>query len=192
MAKRSSNDFSGSPEIRISKGTYYSSVLKSMSGFIGIIIISLIVLYVVFAATLIRVVPTTTAGFIPSKNMTFSGGIAPAGSELLVSMGSDQGKDFGSRLKQSFLPMNDAAIVKVVAGPYGKLTWAEPDRVTIDGKLVEAKLKPVDKKSPLDNRDPYLKDEYLAVCIKGDCVVGDAVIVSKNKIVGVPLKNYSK
>lgn len=180
-------------QVRVAKSAYRKVVIKQFASVISLSLIGLFLLYGAFAATLLRVVPTTTAGFVPVKNVTYPGGNIPAEKEVLISVGNAQGKTIGDRLKQSFILTDDAAIVKVIAGPNGTLDWVEPDILTVNGVPTGVHLKPEEgKRSPLVTRDSkFLKSEYLAVCVKGDCVVGDGLIFNKDKIIGVPLNQSS-
>lgn len=185
--KANISDFN-EPTVKVAKGTYRKVVAVRFIKVISSVFVILLAVYGVFAVTLLRVVPTTTVGFVPVKNMTFEGGIAPADAQLLISVNTPQGTGFVDRLKQSFLPTDDAALVQVVAGPYGKMAWVEPDILTVDGYPtglhLEAKEGDI---SPLESRSEYLKDEYLALCLEGSCEVGDAIIFPKDRIMGTPL-----
>ena len=177
------------PEVRITRGTYVRLIMRrvmTMSVFLGL---ALIVLYLCFAATWLRVVPTVSgAGFVPVKNVTFNGGEIPSGVEILVDRENAQGNGLLSHLKQSFVPSDNAAVVKVIEGPYGELVWAQPNILTIDGDPIGIPFPANNEgKSPIDEFNPYLRDEYVVECISGDCNEGVAFIVKRDNVFGVVL-----
>lgn len=179
-----------SPQIRVTHKAYTKIVFKRLVKVCSVVVILLMGLYVVFAATLLRAVPTTNIGFVPVKNVTYSGGIVPKDAQVLVNMDKKQGIEFMDRLKQSFVPTSDAAIIQIVAGPYGKMHWTEPDILSVDGYPTNVSLAPEEgEKSPLESRESeYLEDEYLAICVKGACgEAGSGLIISKDNIMGSPL-----
>lgn len=189
-SKKSSNGKKRqSSQLRIAHGAYTKVLFKRIVKIMSLVFVLLFGLYIVFASTLLRVVPTTDAGFVPVKNLTYEGGNVPAGEQVLISMEKKQGNEFLDKLKQAFVPTTDAAIIKVVAGPYGALGWTEPDILSVNGSPVDVTLEPEDgDKSPLESRDDsFLKDEYLAICIKGDCEVGKGMIIPKDNVIGSPL-----
>lgn len=181
------------PQIRIARKTYLKVLSKRIVKVFSLVFVLLFALYLVFAATLLRVVPTLDAGFVPVKNITYEGGIVPKDAQVLVSLDKKQGITAFERFKQAFVPASNAAVIEVVAGPYGKLGWTEPDILTVDGYPTDVVLEPAEgDKSPLESRESeYLEDEYLAICIKGACEVGEGVIVPKDNVIGTPLSKSS-
>lgn len=179
-----------SPSIRVSKSAYRKYMFKKIYDILGYIIIALLIIYLCFAITILRIVPSMSGtGLVPIKNMNYSGGIIPEGNKLLISSEKVDNSIFG-KLKQTFIPSKDYSVVKVKAGPYGKLTWAEPGIISVDGKILDVSYPPQEKgKNPLEeNEQNYLKDQYVVSCISGNCQVNQGYIISKDNIVGVPLK----
>lgn len=179
-------------DVRVSKSTYGKLVFKRVLRSLGVGVLFLGILYLCLSATLLRVVPTFD-GLVPVKNMTYRGGIAPEGAVLLVSQEKNQKDNPLDRLRQAFVPDSSAVVVKVVAGPYGKLNWAPPNILTVEG--VPSKVpfpKTSDGKSPIADKDePYLKDEYYVECIKGACEPGTGLIIQKDKIYGTVITKTS-
>lgn len=180
------------PQVRLARSAYNSLLFKKIGRGLFITFCAVVLLYTVFAATLLRVVPTTSgAGLVPVKNITYSGGMIPAQAQILVNVKNPEGKGFLDHLRQAFVPGGDYAVVSVVAGPYGKLTWAPPGISTVDGELVDANFPPNEGiESPLLKRASYLNDEYLVTCISGACVSGKAFIVHKDHVLGSTLSRY--
>lgn len=177
------------PEVRITRGTYARLILRRMMTMTGFLLLGLLVLYLCFAATWIRVVPTLSgSGLVPVKNVTFDGGKIPANVEILVDTEKAQDNGLLSHLKQSFVPSDSAAVVKVIKGPYGEMVWAKPNILTVDGDPVGVPF-PGDEegKSPIDEFNPYLRDEYVVECVSGNCNEGEALIVKRDHVYGVLL-----
>jgi len=174
------------PEVRITKGMYGRLISRRIFQILSFAGLAIIILYLCFAATWLRIVPTTSgSGLVPIKNVTYEGGILPPGAQILVDTEEAQGTNVLDRLKQSFTPRSNAAVVEVVAGPYGEMTWASPEILTVNGEPIGYPF-PADSegKSPINSEDPFLKNQYVVVCISGDCNVGEAFIIDKEHIYG--------
>lgn len=170
------------PQIRVAKTAYYKQITKKVwRGLLAMLGIVLVI-YACFAATIIRVIPTNTdMGPIAVKNSTFPGGVAEVDTEIVVSMSTPQPEGTLDRLKQAVLISTDAALVKVVAGPDGTLSWAETGLITVDGERV-----PVRVMSPPNG--PFLVNEYIVECLEGACQKGNGYIVSADHIYGEPFR----
>lgn len=169
------------PQIRVAKNVYWKQIFKRIGKAIAYSVIIGFVIYLCFAATIIRVLPATNElGFIPIKNITFPGGIAPVGSQLVVSLDTPQGDDSLSRLEQSVIPTNTAALVRVLAGPTGQLTWTESGLITVDGIPMPVTIENKPEKMILAN-------QYLVECLKG-CEPGTGLIIHKTHVYGEPLR----
>lgn len=168
------------PQVRIARSTYANMVttriLKSALTAVAIIF----VVYIAFAVTIMRVLPTTTVGLMPVKNITYDGGLVPAGETVVVSMNKAQGQDLLDYLGQSFLPQTDVSVVKVIKGPWGSFGWAEPGVIAVDGEIVPNVLMQ-------EPEDKTLDSEYLVECIRGDCLPGNAYVIPTNHLMGIPL-----
>jgi hypothetical protein len=164
--------------------------LKRIFSILGYSVLGAIIIYLCFAATIMRAVPTLSgAGIVPVKENTFRGGHVPAGETMLVDTAVEQKNSYGERLKQAFIPSDTAAVVKVVAGPYNSISWIASGMVTVDGTLTDVHL----AEQPLDENQKAktkLRDEYLAVCITGACAPGEGIIVSQKNIYGLTLEQY--
>ncbi len=169
------------PQIRVAKKVYREQALKKSALMLGNTFLALLIIYLCFASTIIRVIPATNeVGLIVVKNATFPGGIAPINAQMVVNVKTVQETDFFSRLKQAFLPSGDVALVEVLAGPTGRVTWAASGLVTIDGNPISVSL-------PVAPSNEFLNDEYLVKCLKGSCKEGAGFIISAKNIYGEPL-----
>lgn len=169
------------PQIRVAKSAYYQQIAsKTFRGLVMLLGV-LVVIYICFAATIVRVIPTVEGNFVPVKNSTFPGGIATPETEMVVSMSTEQGDSTLDLLKQSFMLAPDLATVKVVAGPSGDLNWAETGLIAVNGEVA-----PVRVMTPPDNR--YLAHEYIVECISGACNPGEGYIIGEDQVYGEPFK----
>ncbi len=164
------------PQVRIAKSTYgnlmATKVLKALG--VGFLVIALV--YVCFAISIARILPTTTVGLIPVKNITFAGGLVPAGEEIVVDMANPQGTEILDYLKQSFIPNGNAAIVEVAAGPWGSFEWSN-GIVTHDEQILNMAMPEEPAKLTLDN-------EYLVTCVEGACVPGQGYVIHASQLMG--------
>lgn len=182
---------SRTPQLRVANSAYRKILLKRIAAILGYSLVGVFIIYLCFAATIMRAIPTTSgSGLVLVKENTFHGGIIPENVPILVDTKAEQKNDLVERLKQSFVPSKNAAIVKVVAGPNNAINWVASGLVTVDGVLTNVSI----SQQPLnaDNTaKTKLRDEYLTVCISGDCVPGEGVIVQSKNIYGLTLNKYS-
>jgi len=179
--RRGNTEVEHTPRIRIAQTTYQKAILRKLITQILLVVLAIVVVYVVFAGTLLRIVPSTSNGFTLIKNNTFSGERVPAGEDVMISTTTDQGSGFLDHLAQSFTPQSNTAIVQVLAGPSGTVKWSKDGVLKVDGKALPVSF-------PVDPNKPYLNYEYIAICIKGDCNPGEPLIFGQDRIYGVPLK----
>ena len=166
--------------IRVAQGTYQKALLKKLVSQLLIAIIGLFVVYLCFAATIVRFVPSS-AGIVLTKNNTYPGSELPENAQVLISLGEEDVKTgLGDRLKQSFIPQDSAALVSVLAGPTGRVKWT--------GQQLTVNEEPVAVNFAEDPNVPFLEGQYIAICIKGDCAPGSPVIFEKGKVIGVPIQ----
>lgn len=174
------------PEVRITKGMYGKLIYRRVLTVLGFAAAATIVLYLCFAATWVRFVPTLSgAGIVPVKNVTYEGGVLPKDSQVLVDRMDVQGNKIQHRMKQAFVPSATAAKVQIIDGPYGELNWAKPNILTVDGEPIGVPFPAnAEGKSPIDEEDAFLKEQYVGICISGDCTPGEAFIFSKDNVYG--------
>lgn len=167
------------PQVRIARSTYSNLLATKILKAAGIGLLLLTVIYVCFAATIVRVLPTTTIGLMPVKNVTFPGGLIPAGEKVVVDMEGDQGSSIVDYLKQSFVPSDSAALVRVEAGPWGNFSWNN-GVVIYDEEIVPMAM-------PNKPESNLLENSYLVTCLEGACVPGQGYVVHSLQILGQPL-----
>lgn len=171
------------PEIRIAKSTYANMLSTRILKTLGIGLIALVVVYFAFAVTIMRVLPTASAGLIPVKNVTFEGGLVPAGEVVVIDMVKPHGTDIQDYFMQSIVPSASVSVVRALHGPWGTFGWAEPGIIAVDGELVQNVF--MDKPA-----SDQLNNQYLVECITGACEPGKAYVIPANNLMGIPLGDY--
>lgn len=171
--------------INVSKDAYYKATWKRVARIFVYLLLTVIAVYVAFAATIVRFLPTDNYDdfgkmFVPVKNQTFAGGIVQQGSQVVVNLEEEQGTSTFDRLKQAFTINRNVALVEVQAGPVGRITWVESGLTTVDGT-------PMDSLLAEKPEGEYLNNEYFAICIEGDCKSGEGLIVPATHIYGEPI-----
>lgn len=168
------------PSVRIARSTYANMLsTRILKGF-GLAVLVLLVVYLGLAATIIRVIPTTSAGLLPVKNITYQGGLVPQDAVVAVSMDKAQGQEIQDYLAQATIPQNNVSVVKVLKGPWGTFGWTDPGIITVDGKIVPNVFMD-------DPGDKKLDSEYLVECVRGACAPGNAYVIPSANLLGVPL-----
>ena len=176
----------GGKKVRVSTGVLTRMLSTAAVRWVGVALAVLGVVYLCFAATLLRVVLLRDNSVVPVKNLTFEGGIAPVGSKVLVDPGNHDGGIL-DHLKQSLAPSRQASVVTIEAGPIGRLQYADPI-LTVDGKAV-TKIHSEDYKDIIEGRSgKFLRDEYVVRCVQGNCTPGEVFIVPKEKVIGQTLQ----
>lgn len=176
-----------SQQVRISKSSVNVILMKKIAFYFSLAALCAALIYVIFALTLLRVVPNTSGVGVaniaaPVKNNTYPGQNIPAGETIIASLTQPQGREIIDRAKQSFLPQSDVIQGTVVAGPYGKIEAAETGVFTVDEKPMPGLL-PENMKGK-----EFLEGEYVVQCVSGFCNHGDLGIVKKDHIYGVSLE----
>ena len=167
--------------VRVAQGTYQKALVTKLLLQLGLALLALVLVYLCFAATIVRVVPSS-AGMVPLKNNTYPGGQLPVNSQILIRLdGNDPvGSSVRDRLQQAVVPQKPSALVSVLAGPIGRVKWTG-GILTVNGKVMSAPF-------PTDPHLEYLNSQYVAVCIKGDCTPGSAIVFEPSQVLGVPLR----
>lgn len=190
FAKRNSEPVTQPSQIRVAKSAYRKILLKRIFAILGYSAVGVFIIYLCFASTIMRIVPTVSgSGMVAVKENTYRGGTFPAGETILVDTVHAQGDGYVQHLKQAFVPTKNAAVVQVVAGPFDTIQWMESGLVIVDGSLSSVYLPDQPKNDDGSNKD-RLKNEYLSICISGDCVPGEGVITPKDNIYGLTLADY--
>ena len=167
------------PQVRIAKSTYGSLMATKILKAFGFGLLAIIVLYLCFASTIVRVLPTTSIGLTPVKNITYPGGLIPSGETVVADMQAEHGTELLDHLVQSVTPNGNVAKVRVEAGPWASFSWKEGVVIYKD-KILETSM-------PAEPESTDLQDDYLVTCLEGNCIPGQAYIISDGQVMGSPL-----
>lgn len=146
-------------------------------------IIAALGLYTALGSTLIRLTPETTGGYTLVRNGTFLSGNPLNGDMIYVSNSVPNDGSMGQRLKYSFSPLPDAATLETIAGPFGEITLDEEGYIVFNGEGTEYHGQ--DQVKPR-----YLGNEFLALCVSGDCTPGDIYTIPKDNIHGEAMQSF--
>lgn len=177
------------PKLNVYKKTAAKNIAKQTFKLVGIAILALFVLYIIFAAMIIRVVPTgNNIGNILVKNSSYYGGLIPKDEIVLINNEGEVENSPINNLKMAMPFINqNTSLVQVKAGPVGKFKWNEPGIVSINGDVIkDGLMRPFDDENSQYEKK-YLEGEYVALCIKGDCEPGTLKIFGEKDVMGVPV-----
>lgn len=182
------------PQIRIARQTYNSLIAAKILKMSLAALVFLVLVYFCFAMTILRIVPSVSTGPLLTKNITFPGGIIPAGELVVVDIAQPHGTEITDYLEQSFIPNSNLAIMRVHAGPWGSFDWDTTGVVSVDGQILPVEIPPAVSESgeKLDypqtlRGDTKLNDEYLMSCVEGACVPGRGYVYPITHILGQPI-----
>lgn len=180
--------------IRVAQSTYQKALIKKLLTQVLIALMAVLLIYLCFAATIVRFVPAA-GGPVLVKNNTYPGGILPPDSSALVTLNPAKkiNGGIGDRIQQAFLPQANTATVEVLAGPIGKLDWVEPGILTVDGKSIDVPVRQDPGIEFLGAKDAegVAGPEYVGVCVSGSCVPGSPVFFSTSNVYGIPITEQS-
>ena len=155
----------------------------------AILLVSLILILVysaVLVPTAVRVLYTDNFGFVLTKDPTIRMGGIPSGKTELVSLKSNvrATESIKSKMIAGFTPHKNTAIVKIVAGPAGRLHIDDKTGLaSIDGKTLKNTSKPIGY-DELEENHFLLTNQYYVQCLKGSCSAGSFYIMSDGDVLG--------
>lgn len=133
--------------------------------------------YLILASTVLFVAPGNVHHAVVQRG-AYTISQIPAGAVMYVST-DPVDTSMPTHLKQAWQGAAGGSVVRIVAGPNGKLTTRHGDLV-LNGKDTGYS----------GNADPtLLANEYVALCLSGHCTVGDTVLVPQANVVGA-VKGY--
>jgi hypothetical protein len=183
LAEQLETERATSPKIRVTHGLQRKFIATKAARNIGLALVMLIVVYLCFAITIVRFVPTSF-GLVLTKNNTYAGNILPSNSQVLINPGVTVKTNILGRLKESFIPTSHAQLLEVLAGPTGTINWTKPNILAVNGQVLTAKF-------PQNPGIKYLNNQYIGVCLKGYCTVGQPVIFDASNVLGIPENKVS-
>lgn len=125
----------------------------------------------------------TNLGLVTVTSPSFRGGYAHEGSSLYV-LGENREThedNFWGNFSSTFKKFDSVSEVEVKSGPYGKLDWKSSGLITVNDKIVDARL-------PEKPESSFLEKQYVVTCVKGSCSPGESFIVNEDDIFGIPAK----
>lgn len=168
-------------EVRVAKSIHRSLLRKRLVSIASLSVAALVFIYLCFAATIMRVVPTATPlGAVPVKNMVYQGGRIPSGQTILADTERELKDGPLDMLMQAFVPSASSVLLRVEAGPYGKVSGVPGGLVTVDGAPLGGTLEKFPSRG-------YLRDQYVGQCVGGACAPGEYLIIKHNGVYGQPL-----
>lgn len=150
------------------------SGISNLAKVIMSIISIILVLYLSLAATLMVIAPGDTGLTWVIRN-TFTGGRPVAGDFVYASSSDEVRQGAGDRLIQAFTGVKNDVVLEVVAGPHINVS------VDDEGQIL-ANEEPTGYYGELDTS--YLDNEYITMCILGDCEYGEVLILPHENIAG--------
>lgn len=188
-----------SNHVKVSGAAMAKAVLRRIVRVFLWTLVALFVIYILFAATLWRVVPSTSGtGPVITTTITAEGGHILPDTDVLISTDQESDSSIMSNLSEAFVPSSERAIGSVVAGPYGNFEAVPSDNNSDNESDDEAKYDlrfegedlglqisgyQISEREDYE-RDTFLNEEYIIECVSGDCEVGEAVIVPADYVMG--------
>lgn len=186
--------------LTVSRWTIVRGIIKRSTGIIMFTLAMMMLLYFILALTLVRIVPGLAggAGLVPVKNPVFYGERIPIAQEnekpsrVLIDTTNEHDGSILDNAKNSFMNNPNTAIVDVYAGPAGALKWEQPNILLVNDRAMPAPMPGVQKTtrnpqgSPINEKE-NLYQEYVGICVEGNCNEGEAVIFNYNQLIGIPL-----
>lgn len=153
-------------------------MVRSVAGILIGSAILLVAIYAVLASTVLLVMRAGGENALVLRN-AFPEGAAPAGTYVYASSQTIN-PSFGGRLSQATVGVPAGAVVRIVAGPTGKISNDKKGRIVINGKATDYRVAV---------KATTLARKYLALCVAGACEPGTAVLIGQDTIVG-EVKGY--
>lgn len=134
-------------------------------------------IYTALGATLMRAIPEPVGGFTWVRNATFVGGIPDQGDYIYVSTKGPADNSALGKLKQTYQGVDGGATMVVVAGPNGNVSNDAEGNILWNEETTGYQ-------AAIQNGSKTLGNQYLAICVEGECNVGNAYVVPQDAIVG--------
>lgn len=187
--------------LRVSSSALVRVLYKRSVKIIAIALLVVLAIYMCFAATILRFVPSTSeTGIQLVKNVTNEGGVLNPGERVMVNPDVVNDRSIGVHLQQAFLPSDAYMLVDVVAGPFGEFDFVrngesyaslsvsdndQPWDVIYEDQDTDLQVEDAEVRDFMENRNHnLLNEEYIVECVSGDCEEGVAYLISQDNVVG--------
>lgn len=155
-------------EVRIAKAIGYRIIAqKAVRAVLWLILIAAVV-YAIIAGSMVRYV-ATDIGWMKIASPNFPGGQAPAGTAVAIDPAGGHDGNLLNNIVTAATPHGGVFVAEIIQGPYGSVDWRSYGMDEMD-------------------RDAKLSDEYIIRCIEGCSVVKNYGLISKDQILGVPVR----
>ena len=187
MAEERSSRLASS-NVKVKKSYLLWQILKRVARAAGTIVIILALVYaLVLVPTAVRFIYTDEFGLVLTKDPTIREGAIPAGKTQLVSIGSGVAatESIKNKMIAGFTSHENTSVVKIVAGPAGRLSFNKNDLAVYNGKEIKSTRLPISSDYELLKDNHFLLDnQYYVQCVGGVCSRGDFYIMSRDDILG--------
>lgn len=179
-------------KVKVSPIYYSKRIVRTVViGLLSLAAVLALLYTFVLVPTSMRYVNTKQFGMVLTKDPSIKRGGIPAGKMELVTVGEDGDwmKSFGTKMNAGFGYHDDVAGMVVLTGPNGRLLSNKKGEMVIDGQTIKGSKMPVNYDT-LKSKKWYLTNQYVALCITGECKAGETYIVPNGSILG-EVKNWN-
>lgn len=161
--------------LRIEKSSFYSMIKKRCFMWFKTFLIVSVIVYIIVSIGIARFLYVPGHGFNLIKDTDFVGNYAPKNSFVLID--HDYNNNYKHITDKIFVPSSSLSLVKVEAGPIGKITRE-------NGYITHIGSQKVKIKDNFENTS-FLKNQYIVSCVSGVCTnMKKLFIIDKNIIIG--------
>lgn len=173
-------------KVKVSPWYYAQKILgKVLKGLIVLVLVLFMAYSFILVPTSMRYVVTEEFGAQLTKDPTIVRGGVPAGKVELATIGEDEGwlDSFGAKMRTAFTYHDGVSGVAILAGPSNRVLQNKKGEMVIDGVTLAGSRVPVNY-GILEDRKWYLDNQYVALCLDGDCKAGETYIVDEGSLLG--------
>lgn len=171
------NTASKTPSLRIEKKSFYKMIYRRVFMWVKVSLAVLLGVYLVGAFFIVRFLFLPGTGVVFVKDTQFKGNFAPQGSYVYYNEGYNS---ISFVTDKFFVLPSDLSLVKIEAGPVGKVSYDE------NGVITRVGSQDVSIEGLADENITALKDQYIVECVSGACAEQDdkTFIIRKEAVVG--------
>lgn len=156
-----------------------SSITKTIITVIMLAVVVGIAVYTSLAGSLMFLAPTVDNDKVTERSWvargTFVGGKIDTGTQVYGSATTLAPEGFIKKALEGYMGVPDAFIAEVISGPIANITTDKAKNILADGKKTGYTG---------EVKDTKLRSQFLAVCVSGECVPGEIVIIESGSISG--------
>lgn len=156
-----------------------SSVTKTIVTVALLTVLVGIAVYTSLAGSLMFLAPSVDKGKATERAWvargTFVGGNIETGTQVYGSATTLSPDGFFGKTMEGYMGADDPFIAEVISGPIANVTTDKAQNIIVDGKKTGYTG---------EVKNTKLRGQFLAVCVSGECVPGDIVIIESGSISG--------